>query len=95
MHILADIFVRLCSFLKQAGHREKAVAALQAMIELNMCCPERLKSAELTDKTIILESFWDSGLPRFGEGGARGWSFWMDNKDLLPTESENIEKGIV
>lgn len=60
-----------------------------------MCCPERLKSAELTDKTIIFESFWDSGLPRFGEEGARGWSFWMDNKDLLPTESENNEKGIV
>lgn len=57
--------------------------------------PERLKSAELTDKTIILESFWDSGLPRFGEEGARGWSFSMDNKDLLPTESENSEKGIV
>lgn len=60
-----------------------------------MCCFERLKLVELTDKIIILESFWDSGLFRFGEEGVRGWSFSMDNKDLFLIESENSEKGIM
>lgn len=89
----AGIFVKLCMFLKEAGHKERAVAAFQALIELNVFCPERLKSADRTDKIIILESFWDSGVPRFGEEGAKGWSFWMDNKDLLPSESERSWKG--
>lgn len=70
------------------------MAAFQALIELNLCCPERLRSAELSDKIIILESFWDSGVQRFGEEGAKGWSFWMDNKESLHAESESSGKGI-
>lgn len=71
------------------------MAAFQALIELNLCCPERLRSAELSDKIIILESFWDSGVQRFGEEGAKGWSFWMDNKESLHAESESSGKGIL
>ncbi|XP_062614454.1 nuclear exosome regulator NRDE2-like [Saccostrea cucullata] len=89
---ILGIFVQLCTFLKQAGHKEKAVASFQALIELNLCCPERLRSADLSEKAIILESFWDIGVPRFGEEGAKGWNYWMVNKDLLPTESESNEK---
>ncbi|XP_061172843.1 nuclear exosome regulator NRDE2-like [Saccostrea echinata] len=89
---ILGIFVQLCTFLKQAGHKEKAIASFQALVELNLCCPERLKSADLSEKAIILESFWDIGVPRFGEEGAKGWNYWMDNKNLLPTESENNEK---
>lgn len=38
---------------------------------------------------VIFESFWDSGVARIGENGAKGWSYWYDNKDLEP-ESEPI-----
>lgn len=38
---------------------------------------------------VIFESFWDSGVARIGETGAKGWSYWYDNKDLEP-ESQPI-----
>ena len=36
----------LAMFLKQAGHLERAVAVYQAMIELNVFCPDVLKKAD-------------------------------------------------
>ena len=25
-----------------------------------------------------MEAFWESGAPRFGESGAKGWTSWVD-----------------
>ena len=37
-----DLFVQQCHLWRQAGHTEKAVAAFQAMVELNCFCPDNL-----------------------------------------------------
>ena len=77
---VVDMFVQYCYFLKQVGQLEKAVASFQALIEYNLYSPEVLHE----EKVVIFESFWDSGVPRVGEQGAKGWSYWYTNKTLEP-----------
>ncbi|XP_041351727.1 nuclear exosome regulator NRDE2-like [Gigantopelta aegis] len=79
---MIDIFVQYCYFLHQAGHIEKAVASFQALIEFNIFLPPSLKNSSTDDKATVFESFWDSSVPRFGEGGARGWAKWMEEKSM-------------
>ncbi|KAK4703296.1 nuclear exosome regulator NRDE2, partial [Phenoliferia sp. Uapishka_3] len=64
------------------GYAERALAAFQTIIELNFFRPSSLQSAKPTERPQqylsrlydSLESFWDSGAPRIGEAGAKGWS---------------------
>ncbi|KAJ8307993.1 hypothetical protein KUTeg_012867 [Tegillarca granosa] len=81
-----DNFVQYCHFLKQCGYMERAVATFQAMIEFNLFCPHKLHDLSLEDKIAVFESFWDSGVSRIGENGAKGWSYWIDNKDSSDSE---------
>ena len=78
-HFLLAVFMLYCSFLKQAGQSEKAVASFQALIEFNLCCPPELDAQDLSAKARLefFEAFWDSSVPRIGEEGARGWSSWV------------------
>lgn len=59
------------------------------MIEFNLCCPLTLNDIKHEERMVIFESFWDSRVARIGETGAKGWSYWYDNKDLEP-ESQPI-----
>ncbi|KAK8783767.1 hypothetical protein V5799_009868 [Amblyomma americanum] len=65
-------------FLCQCGLWERAVATFQALAELSMRCPPRLAEAPLEEALALLEPFWDSGAPRFGDEGARGWAYLME-----------------
>ena len=76
-----DIFVQLCHILRQAGHTERAISLFQAAVELNLNYPPSLSTMKLKERLEFLEAFWDSGAPRVGEEGARGWSYWIDHKD--------------
>ncbi|KAK3713719.1 hypothetical protein QZH41_020706, partial [Actinostola sp. cb2023] len=94
---MLDLFVQQCNFMKQSGHMEKSVASFQAMIELNCLCPDELSTNTLSaGLTAFLETFWDSGQPRFGESGALGWKTWMDktttDKKPLALESLDFKK---
>ena len=73
------IFVLFCSFLRQAGYSEKAIACFQALVEFNLCCPAELDAEDLPSKARLefLGTYWDSGVPRFGELGTQGWSNWI------------------
>ena len=77
---MLDIFVLYCTFLRQAGYSEKAIACFQALVELNLCCPAELDAEDLPSKARLefLGTYWDSGVPRFGESGTQGWSNWIN-----------------
>ncbi|XP_077561646.1 nuclear exosome regulator NRDE2-like [Haemaphysalis longicornis] len=65
-------------FLCQAGQWERAVATCQALAELSLRCPPQLQGeASLDSALALLEPFWDSGVARFGDAGARGWAHLM------------------
>lgn len=81
-------------FFFTLGHTEKAVACFQAMIELNCLCPSELSETTPTSGQLaFLETFWDSGQPRFGETGAVGWMTWMNKSltDKKPLGLENLD----
>ena len=80
--LFPEIFVRLCHFLRQSGHTEKAVAAYQALLEFNFRAPASVaaEGADHEIKLALFEAFWDAEVTRFGEADAPGWAKWMQNK---------------
>lgn len=79
---MIDIFQDLGVFLYQSGHAERALALFQAQMEYNLFCPSILLDVAAADRLDFLSAFWDSGVPRFGEVGARGWADWVTNKGV-------------
>ncbi|GAA6036634.1 hypothetical protein JCM8097_001263 [Rhodosporidiobolus ruineniae] len=89
------LFLRLTLMLRQAGYSERAFAAFQALIELNLFRPPALASPGPYDRPIAwrdrlldeFEAFWDTEAPRIGEPGAKGWG--SATEDDLPPESSS------
>ncbi|XP_053093783.1 nuclear exosome regulator NRDE2 [Pangasianodon hypophthalmus] len=80
-HHLLDVFVNQCHFLRQAGHSEKAVCLFQALIEFTFFKPDNVRDLTTKQQVEFFETFWDSGEPRVGEVGARGWRTWMKQQE--------------
>lgn len=64
------LFLRLTTFMKDAGYSENAVGLWQAMLEFNYFHPNVADGQ--TTKSLFAE-FWDSEVSRVGEEGAKGW----------------------
>lgn len=75
-----------------AGFAERAFAAFQALVELNLFRPLDLERLQY-ERTMpwrervfsALESFWDGEAARIGENGAKGWR--TTSEDDLPPEA--------
>lgn len=76
-----------------ADYVERALAAFQAMIELNFYMPDGHRAEvqaapgelqPVEDALNDLEMFWDAEAPRIGEGGSLGWKNTAD--DALPPD---------
>jgi hypothetical protein len=57
-----------CSVERQAGYAERALAVLQALLEVNFKCPPKLQQ-NVTRETFLsfFQAFWDAEVPRIGE----------------------------
>uniref|UniRef100_UPI00398ECA2A nuclear exosome regulator NRDE2 isoform X2 n=1 Tax=Pristiophorus japonicus TaxID=55135 RepID=UPI00398ECA2A len=75
------IFLQQCHFLRQTGHSEKAIALFQALIDFTFFKPDSVAGLITKAQVEFFEPFWDSGEPRFGEEGARGWKAWMRQQE--------------
>ncbi|XP_069493555.1 nuclear exosome regulator NRDE2 [Ambystoma mexicanum] len=75
------IYLQHCHFLRQAGHSEKAISLYQALMDFTFFKPDTVKDMSTKDQVEFFETFWDSGEPRFGEKGAKGWKSWMHQKE--------------
>ncbi|XP_078191734.1 nuclear exosome regulator NRDE2 isoform X4 [Callithrix jacchus] len=75
------LFLQQCHFLRQAGHSEKAISLFQAMVDFTFFKPDSLKEMPTKGQVEFFEPFWDSGEPRAGEKGARGWKAWMHQQE--------------
>ncbi|KAG8561892.1 hypothetical protein GDO81_015516 [Engystomops pustulosus] len=80
-HSMFNIFLQQCHFLRQAGHCEKAVALFQALMDFTFYKPDSVKNMTTKEQVDFFEPFWDSGEPRFGEKGAKGWNSWMRQQE--------------
>ncbi|TVY38834.1 Protein NRDE2-like protein [Lachnellula occidentalis] len=86
------VFLRLTTFMREAGYSELAVAIWQGLLEVNFCAPKQATSTE--ESVRLFGDFWESEVPRIGDDGARGWRHYIENQDLpevdtLVEEEEN------
>ncbi|KAJ4402885.1 hypothetical protein N0V82_010730 [Gnomoniopsis sp. IMI 355080] len=84
-------FLRLTSFIRDAGYTELAIAAWQAMLELTFARPvddSGLDSAELMSS---FRDFWESEVPRIGEDGAKGWCHFTEAEDMADLPEAKTE----
>ncbi|EGV91916.1 UPF0614 protein C14orf102-like [Cricetulus griseus] len=75
------LFLQQCHFLRQAGHSEKVISLFQAMVDFTFFKPDSVKELPTKVQVEFFEPFWDSGEPRVGEKGARGWRAWMHQQE--------------
>ncbi|XP_008591874.1 PREDICTED: protein NRDE2 homolog [Galeopterus variegatus] len=75
------LFLQQCHFLRQTGHSEKAISLFQAMVDFTFFKPDSVKDLPTKAQVEFFEPFWDSGEPRAGEKGARGWRAWMHQQE--------------
>ncbi|KAF6836938.1 NRDE2-like protein [Colletotrichum musicola] len=71
------VFLRATRFIYDAGYREMAVAAWQALFELNLQRPpvcENMPEAQILD---TFRDFWEDETLRIGENGAPGWKHYV------------------
>ncbi|XP_058604672.1 nuclear exosome regulator NRDE2 isoform X2 [Onychostoma macrolepis] len=93
---LLDIFLQQCHFLRQAGHTEKATCLFQALLDFTFFKPDSVKDLPTRQQVDFFEPFWDSGEPRIGERGARGWKAWMLQQErggwVIPPEPDEDDE---
>ncbi|XP_054828308.1 nuclear exosome regulator NRDE2 isoform X2 [Eublepharis macularius] len=75
------LYLQQCHFLRQAGHSEKAVSLFQAQMDFTFFKPDNVKDLPTRGQVEFFEPFWDSGEPRIGEKGAKGWKAWMHQQE--------------
>ncbi|KAJ3088671.1 Protein nrde2, partial [Quaeritorhiza haematococci] len=84
---LLYFFTRACHMMKQAGYIERAVATFQAQIEFSCFCPAPYARQTFSQRVEMLETFWDSEMPRFGEEDATGWANSLFKDQDIPVPS--------
>lgn len=77
------VFLRMTRFVYDTGYRELAVAAWQAVLELNLNRPLTLSDASSTEVMDQFKDFWESEVPRIGEDSAQGWAHYVQQDGLL------------
>ena len=72
------------------SNRERSMALFQALVEFNLFSPKFPGYFGVDNKLKSFKSFWDSGVPRFGENGALGWCQYAtaDNEDNMNSFDE-------
>lgn len=80
------LFLRVTKFLHDAGYRELAVAAWQAMLEMTFFRPSGLDAPKAAMEAF--EEFWESEAPRIGEPNASGWKQFAASPGDAPDPAE-------
>ncbi len=90
-HTRIYVFLRLTTFMRDAGFTEHAHALWQAILEYSFFEPS---SDQAGSELFSFEEFWDSEVPRLGEEGGRGWKMSQRveteprNDPALPTTTD-------
>ena len=64
------------------------MALFQALIEFNLFSPKFPGYFGVDNKLKSFKSFWDSGVPRFGETGAIGWCQFANDDNITNSFDE-------
>ncbi|GAO13118.1 hypothetical protein UVI_02024770 [Ustilaginoidea virens] len=78
------VFLRAMRFIHDSGYKELAVAAWQALLEINFLRPISSQTED-RDNMASFRDFWESELPRLGDADAQGWRRYATTSG--PTEA--------
>ena len=93
------VLLRMTLFMREAGYSEHAVAMWQALLEYTFCRPSVYET--IPDRPDVLcdavrasslssfHDFWESEVPRIGEDGAMGWSFYAAKDGEAPQPKQD------
>lgn len=70
------VFLRTTRFVHDAGYKELAVAAWQALLELHFFRPRIIENEQAALESF--SDFWESEVPRIGDAGAQGWGHYVE-----------------
>ncbi|MGH0161600.1 UNVERIFIED_CONTAM: hypothetical protein FKN15_078503 [Acipenser sinensis] len=77
---------------------EEAILVCVRQLDFTFFKPDSVKDLPTREQVEFFEPFWDSGEPRFGERGARGWQAWMHQQErggwLIPNEQDDEDEDI-
>ncbi|KAK1970379.1 DUF1740-domain-containing protein [Colletotrichum sublineola] len=71
------VFLRATRFAYGAGLRELAIAAWQALLELNLQRPSNFEDRTQSEILDSFKDFWEDESPRIGEKNALGWNYYV------------------
>ncbi|KXH48374.1 hypothetical protein CSAL01_07152 [Colletotrichum salicis] len=89
------VFLRTTRFMYDAGFRELAVAAWQALLELNLQRPAVYDAMAELQIVSSFKEFWEDESPRIGEDNALGWSHFVQMDGVVdPPESQTDDDTV-
>ncbi|KAH7170259.1 NRDE-2, necessary for RNA interference-domain-containing protein [Dactylonectria macrodidyma] len=89
---LIYIFLRATRFIHDSGYKELAVAAWQAVLELNLFRPTEIEGYD--QALSEFRDFWESEVPRIGDPDAQGWAKFVEADGMVdPPEPLEDEPG--
>ncbi|KAJ0325823.1 hypothetical protein Brms1b_000037 [Colletotrichum noveboracense] len=89
------IFLRVTRFIYDAGYRELAVAAWQALLELNLQRPSTHDALPESEVLSSLRDFWEDEAPRLGEHNASGWSHYVQTNGSVDSPEQQRDDDTV
>ncbi|KAF4932040.1 Protein NRDE2-like protein [Colletotrichum viniferum] len=89
------IFLRITRFIYDAGYRESAVAAWQALLELNLQRPSTHDALPESEILSSFRDFWEDEAPRLGEHNASGWSHYVQTNGSVDSAEQQRDDDTV
>ncbi|OHW90019.1 DUF1740 domain-containing protein [Colletotrichum incanum] len=87
------VFLRVTRFAYGAGFRELAIAAWQALLELNLQRPSNCEDMTVTQILASFKDFWEDEAPRIGEKSASGWNYYVEANGAVDQAEPQRDDG--
>ena len=88
------LFLRMTTFIREAGFVELAVGLWQAVLEFTLFRPPEFDGNNDVDGALSsFMEFWESEVARIGEGGAKGWNH--DDNAVPEPSSDTLDVQII
>ena len=86
------VLVRRWLCARQSGRAERALALVQAAVEAAVWAPSGASTLAPQQLQQAFSRFWESGAPRWGDPGARGWCNSCEHGEEFMSFGEEKEK---
>ncbi|KAK2608795.1 hypothetical protein QQS21_002652 [Conoideocrella luteorostrata] len=88
---LLYVFLRAMRFLHDSGYKELAVAAWQAILEINFFRPTLSRNEDIMGS---FRDFWESEVPRLGDAEAQGWKQYVETSGQVDAPEPRADSAV-